>query len=262
MFLLSIADMAQFGYRVVFYDQLGCGRSDRPHDLRLYRIERAAQEANALREALDLGKVHLFGGSMGGALVVETAVEFQRHLKSITAASGWHSSRLWMRENLKVVRRLPRRLAQVIEDCEAAGDYSDPRYMSAVRELVRSRYSVMSMLKVQPYEVAQEFESVDPFTHAAYFGFPLNPPAVNIGAMPLVITGSLEDWDRTKELGTIRIPALITVGRFDTVPVPVSRAMHRGIPGSKMVVFENSGHMAWWEERDRYMSILRDFLPR
>jgi proline iminopeptidase len=260
IFLLSLADLSQFGYRVVFYDQLGCGQSDRPRDLNLYRIERAAREANEVREALDLGKVHLFGGSMGGALVLETAIQFQRHLKSIIAASGWHSTSFWMRVNRKFVRRLPSSQAQVIEACEDSGDFRDPRYLAAVEELVRRRLSVMSTLIVQPWEVAREFTSVDPYVHEAYFGFPLYPPAVNLGAMPLVVRGSLRDWDRTKQLGTIRIPALITVGRHDTVPVAVSRRIHHGIPGSKLVIFEKSGHMAWWEERDRYMSVVRDFL--
>ncbi|MGA7922797.1 MAG: proline iminopeptidase-family hydrolase [Thermoplasmata archaeon] len=260
VFDLSLADLAQFGYRVVFYDQLGCGLSDRPKETQLYRIERAAQEANALREALDLGKVHLWGGSMGGALVIETAVQFQQYLKSITSSGGWHSSPFWMHTNRGIVRKLPAGLAQVIETCEDAGDFRDPRYLEAVRELVRRRLSVMSLLEVQPWEVALEFESVDPFVHEAYFGFPLYPAAVNIGAMPLVLRGSLKDWDRTEELARIRIPALITVGRHDTVPVPVSRKMAKGIPGSRLVIFENSGHMPWWEERAKYMALMKEFL--
>lgn len=260
VFDLSLADLAQFGYRVVFYDQLGCGRSDRPKQTRLYRIERAAQEANAIREALGLGRVHLWGGSMGGALVVETAVQFQQHLKSITSSGGWHSSPFWMRTNRGIIRKLPSAMARVIEACEDQGDFRDPRYLPAVRELVRRRWSVMSMLEVQPWEVALEFESVDPFVHEAYFGFPLYPAAVNIGAMPLVLRGSLKDWDRTEELASIRIPTLITVGRYDTVPVPVSRRMSQGIPNSRLVIFERSGHMPWWEERARYMALMKDFL--
>jgi proline iminopeptidase len=260
VFDLSLADLAQFGYRVVFYDQLGCGLSDRPKESTLYRIERAAQEANAVREALRLGRVHLWGGSMGGALVIETAVQFQRHLKSITSSGGWHSSPFWMQSNRAIVRKLPAEMGRVIERCEDAGDFRDPRYMAAVRELVRRRLSVMSMLEVQPWEVALEFESVDPFVHEAYFGFPLYPAAVNIGAMPLVLRGSLKNWDRTQQLREIRIPTLVTVGRYDTVPVRVSRRMARGISGSRLVIFEKSGHMPWWEERARYMAVMRDFL--
>jgi proline-specific peptidase len=165
-----------------------------------------------------------------------------------------------MKVNRKIVRKLPPALARVIETCEERGDFRDPRYLPAIRELVRRRLVVMSTLEVQPWEVAREFESVDPYVHEAYFGFPLYPAAVNIGAVPLVMRGSLKDWDRTEQLPEIRTPTLITVGRFDTVPVPVSRRMARDIPGAKLVVFERSGHMPWWEERDRYMAVMKEFL--
>jgi proline iminopeptidase len=39
---------------VVFFDQLGCGKSDRPDDVSLWRIERYVDEVAAVREALDL----------------------------------------------------------------------------------------------------------------------------------------------------------------------------------------------------------------
>ena len=35
---------------VVLFDQLGCGRSDKPDDLSLWRIERFVEELDAVRE--------------------------------------------------------------------------------------------------------------------------------------------------------------------------------------------------------------------
>jgi pimeloyl-ACP methyl ester carboxylesterase len=34
------------------------------------------------------------------------------------------------------------------------------------------------------------------------------------------------------------------------------------IAGSELVVFEESGHLSHWEERERYMDVVRDFLRR
>ncbi len=47
----AFAPLAQLGDEraVVFYDQLGCGQSDRPDDPSLWRIERAVEEVDALR---------------------------------------------------------------------------------------------------------------------------------------------------------------------------------------------------------------------
>src|SRR5262245_51589154 len=50
---------------VIFYDQLGCGKSERPDDVSLWRIERFAEEVGQVRQALGLSQVHLLGHSIG-----------------------------------------------------------------------------------------------------------------------------------------------------------------------------------------------------
>src|SRR4051794_622965 len=56
--------------RVIFYDQLGCGRSDRPDDPSLWTLERSVGELAAVRDALGLERMHLWGSSWGGVLAV------------------------------------------------------------------------------------------------------------------------------------------------------------------------------------------------
>jgi proline iminopeptidase len=62
-YLLSLEDLAQFGYRVVLMDQLGCGKSERPRGTSLYTIAHNVEEVEGVRNALRLGKVHLMGSS-------------------------------------------------------------------------------------------------------------------------------------------------------------------------------------------------------
>src|SRR5690349_20727561 len=52
--------------RVIRYDQLGSGQSERPTDLKLWRTERFVDELDALRNALGLREVHILGHSWGG----------------------------------------------------------------------------------------------------------------------------------------------------------------------------------------------------
>ena len=54
----------------------------------------------------------------------------------------------------------------------------------------------------------------------------------------------------------------MTVGKYDEVTPTVAGSIHRGIRGSKLVVFEDSSHLAMWEERARYIEVVRDFLTR
>ena len=61
--------------RVIFYDQLGCGRSDRPGDVTLWNVDRFVAELAQVRSALDLDRLHLFGSSWGGMLAMQYVLD-------------------------------------------------------------------------------------------------------------------------------------------------------------------------------------------
>ena len=61
--LEPLAALAGTGRPVVFYDQLGCGNSDRPDDPALWCIGQFQDELAAVRDALGLERVHLLGFS-------------------------------------------------------------------------------------------------------------------------------------------------------------------------------------------------------
>lgn len=56
---------------IVFYDQLGCGRSDEPTDPESYSIEKSLDDLELLITKLGLRRFHLYGQSFGGILAYE-----------------------------------------------------------------------------------------------------------------------------------------------------------------------------------------------
>src|SRR5262245_4154635 len=78
--LIALADQ---GYRVVTYDQLGCGRSDKPTDKSLWTMSRYVEEVETVLRALDLPPVHLLGHSWGGWLSIEFALTYQSSIRSL-----------------------------------------------------------------------------------------------------------------------------------------------------------------------------------
>ncbi|MDX2093225.1 MAG: alpha/beta fold hydrolase, partial [Kofleriaceae bacterium] len=72
---------------VIFFDQLGCGRSDQPADRSLWRIERFVREIDTVRAALGLDRIHLLGQSWGGWLGIEYLLSQPRGIVSATLAS-------------------------------------------------------------------------------------------------------------------------------------------------------------------------------
>ena len=67
-YIESLEALAETGRRAVFYDQLGCGRSDQPHDPSLWTVELFLEEIDTVRAALGLAELHLLGQSWGGML--------------------------------------------------------------------------------------------------------------------------------------------------------------------------------------------------
>jgi proline iminopeptidase len=76
------------------------------------------------------------------------------------------------------------------------------------------------------------------------------------------VTGSLRTFDRGERLAEIGVPALFTCGRYDEATPETTAWYSSRLPGSELVVFENSSHLAHLEERERYLDVVRAFLSR
>jgi proline-specific peptidase len=76
------------------------------------------------------------------------------------------------------------------------------------------------------------------------------------------VTGTLKAWDIRDRLDEIKLPTLVTSGRYDGDTPLVAETVHRNIAGSEWVIFEHSSHMAHLEEEDEYRRVVNDFMRR
>jgi proline-specific peptidase len=119
--------------RVIFYDQLGCGRSDRPDDTSLWTVPHFVREVEAVRSALELERFHLFGSSWGGQLSMQYILDYQPpSLVSLAMSGSPASMPRWVEGCMQLLAELPNDVRRVIEEHEAAGFTSCPEYLGAV----------------------------------------------------------------------------------------------------------------------------------
>jgi proline-specific peptidase len=248
-YLESLERVAETGRRAVFYDQLGCGRSSRT-DESLWTVETFVDEVGAVRDALGLDRTHVFGSSWGGMLAMEYALTKPSGLASLVLSSSPASIPLWAAEAQRLRSELPEDVQRALDEHEAAGTTESPEYEAATLEFY-SRH--VCRLDPWPDAVLRTFaqlgENPDVYLHMQ-------------GPNEFVITGTLKDWDITGRLGEIGVPTLVTSGRYDEFTPKQAEILHRGIPGSEWVVFEDSSHMQFAEEPERYLDVLDDFLTR
>src|ERR1700733_5664501 len=84
--------------RVIFYDQLGCGRSERPDYDGLWTVDRFVEELAQVRAALGLDRLHLFGNSWGGMLAMQYILDRRPELESLILCGSPASMIRWVQD--------------------------------------------------------------------------------------------------------------------------------------------------------------------
>jgi proline iminopeptidase len=195
---------------------------------------------------MHLGKIHLFGSSYGGLLAITYALKYQKNLLSLITAGGLASVPLTVSEMGRLKSLLPAEVRATLEKYEADGDFENPEYVKAAMVFYRE---YICRLPEWPADVQY---SVDNVSRPVY--------GLMNGPNEFTIVGNMKYWDATEKLPTIKVPTLVMGGRFDEVSPKVARSIHNGIRGSKLVIFPQSSHMAFWEEREKYMRVVGSFL--
>lgn len=244
----SHAVLAQRGFRVVAWDQLGCGSSERPDDSSLWTLQRYVEEAEQVRQALALGKVHFLGQSWGTWLGVEYALTYPENLNTLILADGAADIPHLVSELNRLRAALGPETVTMMLRREAEGSIDHPEYQAAITLL---NYRHVCRLEQWPAALMRSLNdwNVGPYTTMQ-------------GPNEFTYTGNMKDWNRVPDMHRIEVPSLVLVGQYDELTPACSGRMHHALPNSEIRVFKNSSHMPFFEEPDEYFAVLENFLWR
>src|SRR5580692_9151979 len=79
--------------KLIFIDERGSGRSEKLEDVKQYTVENMVSDVEAVRMALNLGKISLLGHSYGGVLAQAYALKYPEHLSHLILASTFSSTK-------------------------------------------------------------------------------------------------------------------------------------------------------------------------
>ena len=230
---------------IVLYDQLGCGRSDRPGSIE-WSVRVFLDELAALREQLGLDRVHLLGTSWGGMLALEHALSGFGGLTSLVLSSTLASAAEWELEVKRLRDELPPDVLAVLDEHERAGTYDSPEYERA-EALLNERHFYRG--GAYPPELERMLPERGRESNRAMWG-----------PNEWTLTGALRGWDVRPRLHELDLPALVIRGRYDLSTESIAATLVRGLPGAREVVFEQSSHTPVLEETDRYLRVVGGFL--
>ena len=233
--------------QVIMYDQLGSGRSDRPHDLSLWRTDRFVEELDAVRKALGLRDVHILGHSWGGTLATEYLLtKGTEGVRSVILSSPLISTPRWLADTRRLRLTLPEPVQSALNSCEAVETADDPACVAAndvfEEHFVRGAKTLPAVPECEGVTGGDEV-----YRHMW-------------GAGEFTATGLLRDYDRTDRLGELKLPVLFLAGRHDEAVPETVEDFRRRVPGARMHVLENSAHATYRTETEEYVRIVREFL--
>ncbi|MBD3298890.1 MAG: proline iminopeptidase-family hydrolase, partial [candidate division Zixibacteria bacterium] len=246
-YLFSLSDLA--GDRpVVFYDQLGCGRSTQTSDPALWTVDRFVAEIDAVREQLGLNEVHLYGHSWGTVLAVEYMLTQPAGVKSLVLCGPALSFENWERDVDSLLRTFPDSLRSVIMTTERDGSYQSSAFQQAVMDFYHSY-----LARSQPWSAdlrhAVETRNLPMSVHM-------------LGPSPFSVTGTLKNYDCTSQLSQITVPTLLLAGDHDEVLPSTLVAYNKLFPRSEAAIVGRSGHLPTHDQPDKHNRIVRRFLKK
>jgi len=233
---------------VIFYDQLGCGKADAPTDEKIYTIQRSVDELVAVREALRLDRVILYGHSWGSMLAIEYLCQGRgAGVEKLILAGALASIPQAVAGMQRLIDGMPDGYAHKLHVLEEAGKMQTPEYAALAQKFYDN-----FVLRAKPS--ADALASFDALSKSIAY-------KVMNGPHEFYITGVIKDWDRRKDLKAITQKTLITTAEFDEITLDCHETIRRGIAGpSRLVMMAGCSHMTMCEQPERYNAIVRGFL--
>jgi len=246
-YLENLEALASPRQRVVFYDQLGCGKSDRPDEPGRWQVPRFVAEIDRVRAALGLDRVVLLGQSWGGMLAIEYMLGRPAGVAGLILSNTTPSAPLFEREARRLLTLLPAEVQETIRRCEAEHAFFSAEYQAAMMV-----YYARHVVRVQP---------MPDFVQRSFLGVG-QPYFVMWGKSEFNVTGNLRDWDRTARLGEIAGPVLLISGEHDESTPLVNQVLQDGIRGADWRLMPGCSHFCHVEAPGPYRALVLEFLGK
>jgi proline iminopeptidase len=244
-YLLPQYEQLAKDFRLLFYDQRACGKSEGSFDEKSINMDTYVEDLDGIRKAFGIEKATILGNSFGGLLAMFYTIKHPEAVgKLILVASAPASSDEW--------KDFPKVLAKRRSDAEE-------------KELTKIRTSA-EYLAGDPKAVTASLR----LGFRAYCFDPNRAQDVTIdftakSAKAFIEVGNLFDktlpaFDIHAKLRGIRCPTLVVQGDTDPIRPEYLKNVSDAIAGSRFVLLDKCGHFSHVEQPDKLFVSIRKFM--
>ncbi|MES2592279.1 MAG: proline iminopeptidase-family hydrolase [Bacteroidota bacterium] len=233
---------------VIFYDQLGCGKSDPITDTSLLTVEHFVNELEQVKEALGLKEYYLYGQSWGTMLATDYYLKYPAGIKALIMSSPAISIPMWLKDADTLIATLPDSVQNAILTNEQSKTFDSPDYQKAIKI-----YYQNFLARKLPWS---------PDIDSAFSKMGVNVYTYMGGPSEFTMIGPLKDYDRTSRLNEIKVPTLFITGEFDEARPSTVKYYQSLVAGAEFKLIENAGHMTMQDNPEQNNQAISDFLNK
>ncbi len=240
------------GVELIYYDQLGCGRSDNPKDTSMWELGRFVEEVEQVRKALNLNKdnFYLLGHSWGGILAMQYALKYQDNLKGLIISNMMSSCPAYGKYAQEVLApQFDQKVLDTIRQIEAKGDFQNPKYMELLMPHFYAKHICRIPIEQWPEPMTRSLNKTNQSLYVTMQG-----------PSEFGIAGNLVNWDVSKELSKIKTPALTIGGTHDTMDPEHMKWMSTQFANGRFLLCPNGSHMSMYDDQKNYFPGLIQFI--
>lgn len=231
--------------RMVYLDQRGSGRSERPKDAAAYSIDRLVEDVEALRRELGVERISLIGHSFGTVLALEYAARHPEHVSRVVLAAAVPDLPALLRIQCDELARTD---PAAYRRAAAAGGRSGCNPFAAYDGAAQKAFVYRNM-----FPDAATGRRVDAADSADGLG--------NTGELSRALFGGGFMHYRFEGAAAVSAPVLIVAGGADhQAVVAPQRALAAALPRGRLVVLPGRGHFMFVEDPDGFARLVIPFL--
>ena len=234
---------------IIFFDQLGCGRSDSLTDTTLMTIDAYVAQTRKLLEHLKIEKVIIYGHSWETTLGTEYYKKYPNTIEAMILGSPCIDSDMWQSDTDKLVAQLPDAIRIPIEN-------HVKKFIPDTTALKNATDYFYHEFYTRKLPVSKDIKSADSSWYTK------NGRVYNymFGVEEYSIDGTLKGYDGKEILKKIKVPVLYITGEYDTATPSTVKKYQEITPNSRIEIIKNAGHQTLNDNEEMDLKIIESFL--
>jgi proline iminopeptidase len=256
-----ISPLAEYGYDVYLYDQVGCGFSERLENISEYSVDRHKRDLEEIVKLIHAQKVILIGQSWGASLATQFFTDNPENVEKLILTSPGPVLPI----NYKLENIVPPDSLQLRKPVFTNRQGREKAYS------LRTKF-VEFCAKALNWKLVSDKEMDD---FASYLSFEMGKSTVcdtshsvriESGSGYYCMVKTVQSFgyiaDKREKLSQCNVPVLIMKGQCDNIKWGYTNEYLSLFPDHQFVIIPNAGHAIGKEQPEIYLKTIKDFLRK